>query len=79
MSCEVEQTKTLKTLHDPSGLHPVWNPKTYVSYRVEDAGALKTLHDPLGLHPVWKPQTSVSGGVEETKPSRLYVIHQVYT
>jgi hypothetical protein len=31
LSCGVEETKTLQTLHDPSGLHPVQNPQTYVS------------------------------------------------
>jgi hypothetical protein len=27
VSFGVEETKTLETLHDPSGLHPIGNPK----------------------------------------------------
>ena len=79
MSSEVEETKTIKTLHDPSGLHPVQNLQTSVNCEVEETKALETLHDLSGLYPVYNPQTSVSFGVEETKPSRLYMIHQVDT
>jgi hypothetical protein len=67
VSCEVEETKTLETLHDPSGLHLVQNPQTSVSCEVEETKTLGTLHDPSGLHPVWNPQTSMSCEVEETK------------
>jgi hypothetical protein len=47
MSYRVEEARALKTLHDPLGLHPVWNPQTSVSGGVE---ALETLRDPSGLN-----------------------------
>ena len=67
MSCRVEETKTLETLLDTSGLHPVRNLQRSVSCGVEETKTLETLHDPSGLHPVWNPQTSVSWEIEETK------------
>ena len=53
----VEETKTIDTLHDPSGLHPVRNPQTSLSGGVEETKTLETLHDPSSLHPVQNPQT----------------------
>jgi hypothetical protein len=48
VSCGVEETKTLKTLHDPAGLHLILNPQTSVSGGVEETKILETLHDPSG-------------------------------
>jgi hypothetical protein len=67
VSCRVDETITLDTLNDPSGLYPVQNPQTSVCCEVEETKTFGTLHDPSGLHPVWNLQTSVSCEVEETK------------
>jgi hypothetical protein len=40
MSCEVEETKNLETLQDPSGLHPARNPQFSVSCGVEETKTL---------------------------------------
>jgi hypothetical protein len=66
MSSRVEETKTLETLHDPSDLHPVQNPKPK-SCEVEKSKTLRNLHNPSGLYPVWNPQTSVSCEVKDAK------------
>ena len=63
----VEEAGALETLHDPSDLHLVWNPKTSLSCGVEETKTLQTLHDPSDLHLVWNPNTSVICGVEQTK------------
>jgi hypothetical protein len=45
LCCGVEETKTLETLHDPSGVHPVRKPKTSVSCGIEETNTLGTSHD----------------------------------
>jgi hypothetical protein len=72
VSCEIKETKALETLHDPSGLYPVYNPQTSVSFGIEETKTFETLHDPSGWHPVWNPQTFKNCEVEETKTLKVY-------